>query len=181
MIWLWRNPNTLAQTRMGEYIKDSGTDAYDLIDGIVIEPSKVDAPKVVFRCDEKYLTDVLPNSVSLLIVSEKVLAILKEMCPVDFQSFDANIYVKEKKIDGYYLLNVTNKVEIIDKTKSIFTLMKHSNTILRFEKIVYKVDELIDHDIVRNADYLPHVLVSDRLKEAFKRAKIKGVEFRQEP
>lgn len=181
MIWIWNNPKSLPGKRMGEYVKNSGTDRFEFRKVAKMDINSVLPPKVVFECEEKHITDILPNSGFLIIVSAKVLNILNEMCPNDFQAFEANVFVRDKKINNYYLINVLYEVEVIDKEKSIYSLITGTNAIRGFEKIVFKKVSLDGHEIVRNADYRSHVLVSDRLKEAFEKAKIKGVEFRQEP
>lgn len=179
MIWIWRNPKTLSQNKMGEYIQDSGTDRFEFRKSIILDPNSVLVPKVVFSCNEKYLLDVLPNSGALLIVSKKALGILSDICPNDYQVFDANVFVGDKSIEGYSLLNILNKVEVFDMERCL--IKKRMGAITSIEKIVYKTDNLFGHDIARNADFASHVLVSDRIKEAFEKDKIKGVEFREEP
>lgn len=177
MIWIWDEPKTLPEKRVGEYLKDTGTDRFEFRKAIKLDPNQVIVPKVIFRCNEKYLYDILPNSAFLIIVSGKVLNILRNICPEDFQVFEANVFVDEKRVENYYLINVLNEVEVIDRDKSVFKLIADTNAIRKFEKIVYKTDNLLGHDIARNADYHSHVLVSDRLKEAFEKAKFKVVEF----
>jgi hypothetical protein len=177
MIWLWRNPKTLSQNRMGKYIQDSGTDRFEFRKCVILDPDSVLAPKVVFSCDEKYLLDVLPNSGALLIVSRKVLGILSDICPNDYQVFDANVFVGDKSIEGYSILNILNQVEVFDMEKCL--IKKYMGTITSIEKIIYKTDNLFGHDIALNAEFTSHVLVSDRIKEAFEKNKIKRVEFRE--
>ncbi|MFJ2047232.1 imm11 family protein [Paenibacillus taichungensis] len=133
---------------------------------------------MVFECLEESLTDVLPNSGLLLIVSKKVVGILQKICPEDIQIFEANVYIGEKKIPDYYLLNIVSTIEVIDKTESEFTAIKGTDSILNFKKIVYKFDGLPNnHHLVRNLDYKSHVLISDDLKEVFERNNTKGVQF----
>lgn len=104
--------------------------------------------------------------------------ILQEICPEDIQIFEANVYIGEKKIPDYYLLNIVSTIEVIDKTESEFTTIKGTDSILNFKKIVYKFDGLPNnHHLVRNQDYKSHVLISDDLKEVFERNNIKGVQF----
>lgn len=74
----------------------------------------------------------------------------------------------------------TNCVEVLDRQASVFTTFRNSNGIMAFDKIVYSVEDLINHSIARNADYSSHVIVSQRLKDIFDKEKIKGVEFRLE-
>ncbi len=178
MIWIWRVPEKWADKRIGNCVKNTGTDRFEFQKAIILNEENTTCPNIIFECEEKYLFDVLPNSGSLLVVSRKVLDILKCFCPEDFQVFEANVYAKDKKITGYYLLNLLVSLNVVDKENSAFKTMKNSNAILKFDKIVYNVENILDFDIIRNSDYLSHVLVSTRLKEAFEKEKIKGVEFR---
>lgn len=180
MIWIWSIPDNWPNKRIGEYIKDSGTDRFVFRETKLLDINEIICPKVIFECDEKYLKGVLPNNASLLIVSSKVLEIVNSICPHDFQTLEANVYIMDKKIEGYFMLNILNAVEIIDKEKSIFQKFRGTDSIMGFDKIVYKRNDLLEHNLVRNADYRSHVLVSDRLKEAFEKSKIKGIQFNVE-
>ncbi|WP_291581513.1 imm11 family protein [Clostridium sp. UBA6640] len=181
MIWIWSIPDEWPNKRIGIALKNTGTDRFEFLEGKILDENTTVCPNVVFDCEEKFLSDVLPNSGSLLIVSRRVLNIIENLCKCDYQVFEANIFVGKNKVNGYYLLNILNPIEILDKSKSVFVTMKNSNAIFKFRKIVYKEDDLINHSIARNADYVPHVLVSQELKEIFEKEKIKGVEFRIEP
>ncbi len=176
MLWLWAIPNTYPNKRIGTIVKNSGTDRFEFLKGTIMDDSIVESPRINFKCDEKYLLDVLPSNGGLLIVSEKVLQILKKLCPEDIQEFKANVFAKEKFIDGYFLLNITNTVDVFDSEKCEFS--KYMGAITAIKKIAYKTDSLSEHDIARNAEFKSHVLVSDRLKDIFEKEKIKGVEFR---
>jgi hypothetical protein len=177
LLWIWSVPENFPNKRIGEYVKDSGTDRFIFREGRELTEQIV-PPKIMFECSEKYLNDVLPNSGQLLIVSKKILDILEEICPQDIQVFEANVYIGEKKIPNYYLLNVVNAVDVLDKGKSEYSTIKGTDAILNFKKIVYKFEGLPNnHHIVRNLDYKSHVLVSDVLKEIFERNNIIGVQF----
>ncbi|WP_405170647.1 DUF1629 domain-containing protein [Paenibacillus sp. FSL H8-0280] len=177
MLWIWSVPENFPNKRIGEYVKGSGTDRFVFREGRELT-GQIVSPKIVFECLEESLTDVLPNSGLLLIVSKKVVEILQEICPEDIQIFEANVYIGEKKIPDYYLLNIVSTIEVIDKTESEFTTIKGTDSILNFKKIVYKFDGLPNnHHLVRNLDYKSHVLISDDLKEVFERNNIKGVQF----
>lgn len=179
MIWLWRIPNNWPNKRIGTIIEGSGTDRFEFGKCNRLKGKNVICPQIIFECEEKYLYDVLPNDGRLIIVSQKVLDILDDFCNGDFEKFDANIYVKNKKINGYYLINILNKLDILDKEKSSFDTIGDSDVILGIENLVYKYDNLGENNIVRNKNYLLHVLVSDKLKKIFDNLKIKGVEFRE--
>ncbi|MCM3667232.1 hypothetical protein M3204_22810 [Mesobacillus subterraneus] len=176
MIWIWAIPNTYPNKRIGEYIQDSGTDRFVFRQGKVISEDVI-YPKIVFEYSEKYLSDVLPNNGQLIIVSKKVLEIMEDVCPQDIQVFDANVFVGEKRISNYYLINIVNAVEAINKEASEFTSIKGTDAILNFNKIVYKTDDLGKYNLVRNADYRSHILVSDYIKDRFEKENIKGVQF----
>lgn len=177
MIWIWHIPDEWPNKRIGKCVENTGTDRFAFMNASYLNPHEVVCPDVVFECQEKFLFEVLPNSGFLLITSDKVIDILNAICPNDFQTFEANIYANDKKIEGYKLINILNSVDIVDKEKSKFKTFKGTSHIMSFDKIVYKHESLIAHDIVRNADYKSHILVSDRIKVAFENAKIKGVQF----
>ena len=181
MIWIWRTPNKWANKRIGTVVKNTGTDRFEFLKGKTLDEKTTVCPNVVFDCEEEFLSDVLPNNGALLIVSRRVLDIMNNLCKCDYQVFEANVFVGKNKVNGYYLLNILNLVEIINKAGSVFTTIKNSNTILKFEKLTYKEENLINHSIARNADYLQHVVVSEELKEIFEKESIKGVEFRIKP
>lgn len=116
-------------------MNSSGTDRFIFREGRELTEQIV-PPKIVFECLEKYLNDVLPNSGLLLIVSKKIVDILEGICPQDIQVFEANVYIGEKKIPNYFLLNIVNSVEVLDKSKSEYTTIKGTDAILNFKKIV---------------------------------------------
>jgi hypothetical protein len=180
MIWIWRIPNKWSDNRIGRVLKNTGTDRFEFLKGKTLDENTTSCSKVVFDCEEEFFSDVLPNNGALLIVSRRVLDIMDNLCKYDYQVFEANVFVAKNKVNGYYLLNILNLVEILDKTRSVFTTINNSNSILKFEKLVYKEEDLINHSIARNADYLQHVVVSQELKEIFKKENIKGIEFRSE-
>jgi len=176
MIWIWSIPDNYPNNRIGEYIDGSGTDRFVFREGKIIH-QEVISPKIVFECAEKHLSDVLPNSGQLIVVSQRVLEILNEVCLQDIQVFNAKVINRGKRIQNYYLINVVNSVQVIDKEASEFKTIKGSDAILGFKKIVYKTEHLGSFNLVRNADYRSHILVSDYLKDKFKKEKITGVQF----
>ncbi|WP_088043313.1 imm11 family protein [Bacillus sp. EAC] len=176
MIWIWSIPDKYTNKSIGEYINGSGTDRFVFREGKVIKV-KVISPKIVFRCSEENLSDILPNSGQLIVVSNRVLEILREVCSQDIQVFDANVFIGEKRISNYYLINIVNTVQIVNKEASEYTAIKGRNPILYFKKIVYNTDDLGQFNLVRNADCPTHIFVSDYLKKRFEKEKIKGVQF----
>ncbi|QHE54032.1 imm11 family protein [Pontibacillus sp. HMF3514] len=177
MLWIWSVPDNFPNNKIGEYVKESGTDRFIFREGRLLTEN-INPPKVVFECSEDELTDVLPNSGHLILVSRKVLEILEKECPQDIQAFNANIYIGDKKIPNYCLINVVNSLGVVNKEESEFTSIKGTNAILKFDKIIYRFNNLPNkHHIVRNADYKSHVIVSDNIKDAFKKNGVHGVEF----
>lgn len=174
MIWIWRIPNEWSNKMIGKVLKNTGTDRFEFLKGKTLNENTTICPNIVFDCEKEFLFDVLPNDGALLIVSKRVLDIMDKLCKYDYQVFEANVFVGKNKVNGYYLLNILNLVEILDKERSVFTKIKNSNAILKFEKLVYKKENLINHNIARNSDYLQHVVVSQQLKEIFDKENIKG-------
>jgi hypothetical protein len=105
MIWTWSTPDKYPNKRMGNYVRNSGTDRFVFREGKVIT-KEIIAPKIVFECSEKYLYDVLPNSGQLIVVLKKVVEIMEELCKHDIQVFNANVYVGKKKIPNYFLIRI---------------------------------------------------------------------------
>ncbi|MCG1021467.1 imm11 family protein [Sutcliffiella horikoshii] len=177
VFWIWSVPEDYPNNRIGEYIEGSGTDRFLFREGKKLLKEEVVSPKIIFECDEKYLYDVLPNNGFLLIVSEKVIEILNENCPDDIQIFEASVYAKNGRVPNYFLLNVLNSIEVLDKVESKYTTIRGTDAILSLDKIVYKGNLEHHYHILRNKDYKSHVLVSDSIKTAFEKKRVKGVQF----
>jgi hypothetical protein len=146
---------------------------YDLIFDVQVEEARI----------RSY--DCLPNNAAGLLVNKRILELLQEMCPNDFQAFPAIIRSrKDKPIeayvieDEYWLINVTKLVDCINIDQSQLTL-DDNGEIEDIRSIVFKGGCMQNGPILlaRERRYVPHILVSPLIKDAFKKAKIKGARF----
>ena len=62
----------------------------------------------------KNMYDVLPNSGLLPLVSERVISLLLPKFGDSFQFFSADVWNKGVNITGYYIINITKTLHIMD-------------------------------------------------------------------
>jgi len=65
-------------------MKNIGTDRFEFLGAKKLQIENIVAPKVQFECDKKWATDILPNGSGLIIVSQKALGVLHDICRDDF-------------------------------------------------------------------------------------------------
>ena len=180
MIKLWSIPSGWPNKQIGEIEKKKGTHYINFSIGKMLNANEIVSPTFVFKCNKKNMYDVLPNSGLLPLVSERVISLLLPKFGDSFQFFPADVWNKGVNITGYYIINITKTLHIMDLKKSKYSTMKslgYPGKILEIERAVYKDDNLGIYGIVRNADYHQDILVDDKIIEIFKENKIKGVEF----
>ncbi len=153
------------------YSQDPAT--YDLIFDMKIEEKRI----------RQY--DCIPNNATGLLVNQRVLDILTTLCPDDFQAFPAVLRSNPSKpidpyrIEGeYWLINVTKQVDAIDVTQSILTIDDYGE-FSNIRALVFKEGVLQEGPVLlaRERLYRPHILVSPVIRDAFRKAKIKGADF----
>jgi hypothetical protein len=126
--------------------------------------------------------DILPNLSGSPIVNQKVIDVLKEICPNDFQAFPAIFRNKDNSISSfenkdYFLINITKLVEVIDMEKSDVDLYESGN-ISSIRRLTFKEGGMGGVHLAREARTHSMELASGTLVQAFKKAKIKGVSFK---
>ena len=121
--------------------------------------------------------DCLPNSSLIPLVNKKTEDLLLQLAPDDVQFFDTEIRCKDGILPGYRLLNATHTIKGIDYAKSEYK--KSSMGIITFRYMAYKHDSdcMGSHKIAREEDYIPNLVVSEEIKEAFARERIRGPRF----
>lgn len=128
--------------------------------------------------------DILATNTPFPIVSSKVIELLQKTCPLDFQFFSVKVQNKKNKsdffeLDGqYWALNILNTVDAIDKDSSKLVL-DQNNEILIINSLVFRLIENIEDRfwIAREKSFMPLILASPELKDAFVKHKIKGCQF----
>ena len=153
------------------YSQDPAT--YDLIFDVQVEEARI----------RSY--DCLPNNAAGPLVNKRVLQLLQEMCPNDFQAFPAIIHSRQHKPitpyvieNEYWLINVTKLVDCINTDHSQLTF-RDNGDIEDIRFIAFKESCMQNGPVLlaRERRYRAHIFVSPLIKDAFKKAKIKGARF----
>lgn len=120
---------------------------------------------------------------SPLIVHQRVLDILKEDCPADFQAFPVvikNFDKKDKSFENhdYYAINVLNEIDCIDRERSDLFYENHDDLErdwFEIKRLIFKKEGIYPFHLAYlygTRSYLIHPTLAAKLK------KCKGVEFR---
>lgn len=125
--------------------------------------------------------DILPVNKPLLLVNRKVLDILTELCPDDFQAFPAVIVPETPDIPDfenhdYWVINITKSVDGIYHDMSDIIYDK-DNWIHKIKKLTILDNALKKCHLARELKYFSIIYVSPTLVKAFKKAKVTGVKF----
>ena len=147
------------------------------------DPSEYDLIFHVRGEEERLLKyDCLPNNMggSPPIVNGRVLKVLEEMCPHDFQAFPVEVHNENPKLPNfvnrdYHLLNLVHEIDAIDQRYSTFT---DSELLPLIKELVFKENCMEGHHMGRLKGYRSIILVSPELVARFKKEKVKGVRFR---
>lgn len=120
--------------------------------------------------------DYISNISGAPVVNKKIRMLLEGFCPDDVQFIEAEIKTKDGIIkDEYYALNILNKVDAIDMEESDYYYEEDGR--IDFEKIYFKSNCMKNHCIARESQCMSLILVSEELKQLFRKNKIKGPVF----
>lgn len=165
----------LPKPDVGQIHYSQNPQTYDLVFDIQAEE----------ECVSQY--DCLPNNTAVPLVSMRVLDILKSLCPNDFQFFPALIRSQENKLtipyvieNEYWVINIIGTVEAFDKELSVFDKLPENlggQAIGLRHMVLNSKDVLGSHLLARDKKVESQIIVSPLIKEAFKKAKIKGSRF----
>jgi hypothetical protein len=129
------------------------------------------ANKKSFLKFDYVMSDAVP------LVSEKLRSIIIDLASDDVQLVPAKVFQENDFIGDYYILNMLNNIDCIDFKKS-----KFDKEIEDFTKITLKPDSLGKHKIVKAKKYEDkNFIVTRTFVDACSKAKIKGIEFIEEP
>lgn len=127
--------------------------------------------------------DCLPNTLigNPPIVNRRVLHLLEDLCPVDFQAFPVVIKNENPKLPdfenhAYHLINITHCVDAIDRERSVITYQKNGN-IDDLTRLRLIENGLAQHHLAPIDNYHSIILASPQLVALFKKEKVKGVRF----
>jgi hypothetical protein len=130
--------------------------------------------KIIQRYDVIWVDT--PNDILL---SSKAIQILNELCPEQFQVFDATIECKDVVLDTYKAINILNEVDVSDQEKRKFYYLSDNKTICGYERggFVIKDQPMEPIHIGREKHSHATIIISATLKEAFEKAKVKGCQY----
>ena len=142
---------------------------------------------LIFECEvseEKMIKrDILYGIFGAPIINKRVLGILKNICPDDFQAFPALIRnAKPKAVPfenrDYYVLNIAKSVDSVDRESSIFEIHPYKPTkISKVKKLVFKKGCMGDNHLARDKFWQREELISPTLMKVLKKEKVKGISF----
>jgi hypothetical protein len=115
------------------------------------------------------------------IVSTKLKNVLEEHTK-GIQFFEVDLRCGEEKIEGFYAINIVNRIDCADIENSEYDYEDYGPGIspytfmyMKLKKGIFKDD--MDYDIVRCNEMGRIVIVSEKLKNILFNAKLKGLQF----
>lgn len=104
---------------------------------------------------------------------------LLKLAPDDVQFFDTEVHCKDGILKNYKLVNITREIKGIDYEKSIYyeRSLPGGSVMHYFKYLVYKPGCMGSYKLARDKEYHSHLLATEEIKQAFEKAKIKGMRF----
>lgn len=125
--------------------------------------------------------DYIPNVLSWLIFSDKVIAILNQLNVAGFQSFSINICDIKNKAKHFTVnvVNILESVSALDWEKSDYISWEDDPKYIKFlKKIVLKADsDYRNLDMFRLDESKNYIIVSERIKKCLEMEKLTGFEL----
>jgi len=113
------------------------------------------------------------------VVHKRLLALLQEVCPKDFQALQCKIVNYSKKAEpfanyDYYMINILNKVDAVDNKKSKFKDYGDGFRVLK--KLHFKEDCMNGYMLARDSEFSAGELIHPELVEKIKHCS-RGMKF----
>jgi len=165
---------------MGEYIRGLSPDRFLFLNGTHV-PRETINQTIIFEHemnkDKISHYDCIPNNSDSPLVNQRVIDLLFKYAPNDVEFFDTEIHCKDGILTHYKLLNVTSKVKGIDHELSVYKILPDTDVMYGIERLVYKPGTMNQHVVARDEEFLMNILVTEDIKQAFEKEKIKGAFF----
>lgn len=188
----WRKARNYPQKYYAVYDEDNCPDRLRFFDA---EPWPSTSDEPVKTIDDEILTppyefhfqvdgeierllkyDILAETFGSPLVNGKVLKILQELCPNDFQAFETIVHAKGGDTRAYFILNILNYVDSIDMELSDCDTREHGK-VRSINNLHFVPNCMGAIHLARDEKFSPMILVSEELKKVFKKNKIKGARF----
>ena len=166
MTYFWRISDDYPESLIGEYDRSTSPDRFEFQKGCTLS---ADLGTPVFRFSakkEEFLRyDDLANNAMVPLISEKFASLLVEAASEDIQLFDTVVSAVDGEVNGYKLVNVTKKVDAVDREASSFSLVPGTDIIMGFTKITLIDDPLKGLKIARLGEQMSYVLIAESIKK----------------
>ncbi len=177
-IYLWEIPEDYPEELIGKYEQEYSPDRFLFRQGEPLLSIQVaSSPIIKFEAYEKDVSkfDCLQNSSAIPLVNERLANLIVGQANKDIQLFDVKVKCIDGDLEGYKILNVTHAMKGIDHELSSYTKMKQADAILGFKSLVYKNGCMGEHQLARDEEYKGHLLVGQKIHDAFKTHNVTGV------
>ena len=179
MPYLWEITDELPINQIGIYDREIGPDRFIFSQGREIGPDLGVTPVVRFPCDKFELSklDCLWTDGRVPLVSQRLRTLLEDLVPRKVEFFDIRIFAEDEEILGYYILNATRMINVIDVDKSEYRTVPGSDRIMAYEKIQIRSDFSDGIEFGRESSYFPYLFAGRELADAILNAGFGGMDF----
>ena len=166
MSYLWRNPQKIQRKDIAIYESGDWPGYIEFKNGQPISEKIVCKPRLTFNNTLNKLNSfkILPNGSRLPIVHSSVLPKIESFLD-NVEIIEVIVQVKGKEIQDYFLINVLNKTKCINHTKSKFSYVSGTSTILGFQKLSLIIDAPSPFHIARDIESFNLLIISKKLAE----------------
>ena len=183
MIYLWEEPSSFSDRRLGVYDEKKSPDRFLLFRGRKLSKDEFGKPATVeFEVSRNIMSkyDCLPNTSSIPLVNESIRNILNEIAPNEVQFLDAKLICTDGELDGYQFVNPVHMFKGIDHGRSKLDISENKRTgpfIIGFYYLEYLSGCMEPYHIARDEEYHMNLLISEKIKQAFDKVKpkLKGI------
>jgi hypothetical protein len=161
-------PKILSNKQLQSIAEVKNCPVFSRIPIFIVEVTKARIQKVYDR---------IPNSALLPLVNQKVVDLLLKIAPDEVQFFDTEIRCKDGVLKNYKIVNVIHTIKGIDHEKSVYDTMANCDAIGGFKYLTYLPGCMGNRKIARDEEYMGNILVTEEIKQAFEKEKIKGACF----
>lgn len=187
--WFWpvASDNTVDDPYVGDLADLDGFEEGDLDCGKYIEKWTPNASiRATQSTNDGEPDDVLQTCLSVPVYSRRLRSAIEEAGIAGIQYLPVMVFRPDgTRIGGYSIANLLNVVPALDLDKSDYDvypddyfLPQRRGQISGIRKAVLRRSALKDLDVIRLAEFVVDIYVSDRFKTIFERGKFAGYSFR---
>jgi hypothetical protein len=179
-MYLWEDPRNSKNREIGTYNQECSIDRFKFFRGQRFSKGENEG-KFIFEFEmsksEINQYDSLLNNSGSPLVNQKIREILICLAPDDVQFFPAKVTCSDGDVEGYFMVNIVPRLRGVDHVSSVYSsldLPDGAKMMSSIKRLVLKEEFMGGHHVVREGETL-HIVVSQKIYDAFQAAKIKGV------